>query len=561
MNPLNLLHGLTFANGTTWDQPSGPTDFVVPAVGIVGYISNEGEILDYAMDNIKPTCNAVDGSPELVYKFTLEQSMGFEVMVTGAFPLDDTKTIYEGYTGAVDTLVAIHKAPEDDCSILETPTGADVYCSDDSVPPGALGSRVVGLLLKGTYTLVISSYSPNSFGPHRAFVKFTGNDIRPTSCNGAFCGGDSAGGFCGLWHYFTNVECLIEGETCSRGRCSNCDPSYTSSLDYRSNCAGDQCGFDQCGFSCGNYNGGCLNKRECNLLTRKCKPTTPCDSLVPDCRDNGEGWKSERYCGNDCQLYRIDDKLPDIMAPTESEVKTRLFFQEKDFTPEHCGVREGSVQVPEGITEGETFVGKMMFFDTNTHNIGESFNPPSREKRPDLFTWGECHGHDHFEQFAKFSLKTLQGEAASNERLVKLAYCMEDSQSYLSGPFIPCVATGICEDQSISAGWSDNYYSDLDGQWIDVSALSDGWYVYEVDINYARVFHERSFDNNKMRMLVYIDPQYICSSKANYCDVIIKSDACNSIPTPLPMGVVSPPECEPGNPIECLNGSDIETCI
>jgi len=36
MNPLNILHGLTFANGTTWDQPSGPTDFFVPAKGIVG---------------------------------------------------------------------------------------------------------------------------------------------------------------------------------------------------------------------------------------------------------------------------------------------------------------------------------------------------------------------------------------------------------------------------------------------------------------------------------------------------------------------------------------------
>lgn len=291
-------------------------------------------------------------------------------MVTGVFPKDDTETIYGGYTGSMDPLVAVHSSSDTDCSILDPPTGADYYCSDDSTPPGTLGSRIAGLLKAGSYTLVVSSYSGNSWGPHRVFVKFTGDNRRPTACSGAFCGDDAAGGNCGFFHYFGLDECVNAGETCVSGRCSNCDPGYVS------DCGGKQCGFDQCGLPCGNYNGFCPNKRRCDLQSGDCKPITPCDSLVPDCSgaETGNGEKSERYCGSDCQLYRVDDKLPDLMAPTEIEVKSRLFFQQKSFSPEHCGVVEGSVQVPQGISSGETFVKRMMLFDTNTHNLGESFS-------------------------------------------------------------------------------------------------------------------------------------------------------------------------------------------
>lgn len=206
-----------------------------------------------------------------------------------------------------------------------------------------------------------------------------------------------------------------------------------------------------------------------DVEARQCKPVgSYCNSLVPDCGlEQGNGVKSETYCGTDCQLYRVDQKLPDIIAPTEQEVKERMYFQQKVFNLQHCGVQEGSVKAPDGITADDTFTRRMLFFDTNTHNLGESFQPPPPDRRPDLFVWGECHGHFHFTKYAKFLLRGLEGEAATDDRFVKLAYCMEDSQQYLSGPNIPCYATGTCEAQTISQGWSDNYYFDLDGQWID----------------------------------------------------------------------------------------------
>lgn len=413
----------------------------------------------------------------------------------------------------------MHSSPDTGCDVLESPTGADYYCSDDSSPPGGFGSRLSGLLQPGTYTLIVSSYSANSFGPHRVFVKFTGNALRP-SCAGKFCGDDSAEGSCGLWQYNSELtECLDVNDSCVAGRCSNCAPDVVNSPEYVSDCKGDQCGFDQCGLpvrvqsycflawmfslslhnsnpnmfmhsptQCGNYEGGCPNKRECDEINRQCKPVgMSCDSLVPDCGlEQGNGAKSDRYCGTDCQLYRVDEKVVDLIAPTEEEVKKRMYFQQRSFTLLHCGVVEGSVKPPEGISAEVPFTKRMFVFDTTTHNLGESFSPPKPENRPDIFTWGECHGHYHFEKFAKFLLRDLEGEAVTDDRFVKRAYCMEDSSQYLSGPNIPCYATGTCDSQEISRGWNDNYLFDLDGQWIDLTGLYPGWYIYEVNINYAR---------------------------------------------------------------------------
>lgn len=91
-----------------------------------------------------------------------------------------------------------------------------------------------------------------------------------------------------------------------------------------------------------------------------------------------------------------------------------------------------------------------------------------------------------------------------------------------------------------------------------VSGLSPGWYVYEVDVNYARAFHERSFENNQMKMLVYINPDYVCDEKLNYCDLIVATGACNNLPANLPV----PPECDDAHLLYCggSTGNRISSC-
>jgi hypothetical protein len=262
--------------------------------------------------------------------------------------------------------------------------------------------------------------------------------------------------------------------------------------------------------------------------------------MVPDCNGEKNGLGPSVYCGTDCQWYHVGDPLPDLIATLESEVKDNTFFSTKIFSIQHCGVVEGSI---DATGETGTFTRKMMFFPTNVHNLGDSFKPPAREKRPDLFVWGACHGHDHFLQFAKFGLFDITtGEAITPERFSKLAYCMEDSEAYLVGDKIPCYGSTSCSDQGLSRGYSDFYPSDLDGQWIDLTRLTRGWYKYIINVNYGRVFHERSFENNINQFLLFIDPDNISDVRKNYYQVVKSANACAA----LPEGVATPMECQPG---------------
>ena len=489
-----------------------------------------------AEHNLQPYCNSVESSPEFVFEFEIDGPRGFEIMMTGIDGLD----VYNGYSGTTDTLVAVHYASDRDCASFRL-TGADYLCSDDATPPGSLGSRASGLLpAAGRYTIIASTYAPGAWGPFILWVKFSEDATRPT-CDASFCGTDSASSTCGFTGYLGIAECDLATDSCILGRCSNCDPAYVNSSAYASECQGKQCGVDQSNLLCGKT-GSCPGKRECDELNKKCKPITPCDPFAPDCSGEQKGRGPTKYCGTDCQWYRADDPLPDLIAPLEYEVKNSITFAYKSFTPEHCGVAEGTVNPPAGIIPGETFSRPLMFFDTNAHNLGESFIPPPFEKRPDMFQWGDCHGHMHFSQFARFLLRNGDGSVASDERLTKLAYCMEDSEPWLAGDYIPCAGTRSCDAQGLTRGFSDYYPADLDGQWIDLAnpdlPVTAGWHLYEVEVNFGRIIHERAFDNNINKFWVFVDPSLVSGNPIDYPTMLALGNGCAQ----LPAGV-SVPEC------------------
>ena len=82
---------------------------------------------------------------------------------------------------------------------------------------------------------------------------------------------------------------------------------------------------------------------------------------------------------------------------------------------------------------------------------------------------------------------------------------MEDSYQYLEGSKINCLPAYDCGAQGIQAGWADVYGATLDCQWVDITHLPEGGeFQLAVAINPARVFAEKSFENNEVVIRVRI---------------------------------------------------------
>jgi len=175
-----------------------------------------------------------------------------------------------------------------------------------------------------------------------------------------------------------------------------------------------------------------------------------------------------------------------------------------EILPTSCALSENCVNAP-GIR-------RIVKFATNVANQGTaSFSPPNPPASfPDLFTWGACHGHWHFQGFALFMLTDTSGNVLITGR--KQSYCAEDSfrlvapGTTFSGTAVPCDAQTACDQQGLSVGWTDVYGPDLDCQFLDITGVAPGNYRIKMCTNVGRTFEELSFDNNCASVPFVIPP-------------------------------------------------------
>lgn len=118
------------------------------------------------------------------------------------------------------------------------------------------------------------------------------------------------------------------------------------------------------------------------------------------------------------------------------------------------------------------------------------------------FIWHPRHDHWHFEQFAVYQLWSLS-EYGELQRVVasstKLSYCLIDTD---------IIARSRLDDvrrryygcgrklQGLSVGWGDRYESNLDGQSLEITHLSDGLYALTSTTNPNATLLEADYTNN-----------------------------------------------------------------
>lgn len=128
-----------------------------------------------------------------------------------------------------------------------------------------------------------------------------------------------------------------------------------------------------------------------------------------------------------------------------------------------------------------------------------------------LFEFHPSHGHVHFEGFAQYTLREVDGDGDPGAVVAageKTSFCLLDVEVYdnslggfpLAGQYHDCGAV-----QGISVGWADIYNRSLPDQWIDITDVPDGDYWLEVVIDPDGHVTESDETNNSTAILVTIN--------------------------------------------------------
>jgi len=219
-------------------------------------------------------------------------------------------------------------------------------------------------------------------------------------------------------------------------------------------------------------------------------PTTP-----HYCTTNAECGSGQTCCVTgflgSCQTLAPGQScpLPDLTVSADTAAAS-LFISHQTFDANSCALQEGCVS-----GAGDR---RLLNFSTQTPNLGQADVILGDPTQNPGFQFAPCHGHYHFEGYARYELVDATGAITATGH--KQAFCLLDSQR-ISGDRTPQFHCGF---QGITAGWSDIYGAGLDCQWIDVTNVPAGQYQLRIAINPDHIISESDYSNNTISLPVTI---------------------------------------------------------
>lgn len=187
--------------------------------------------------------------------------------------------------------------------------------------------------------------------------------------------------------------------------------------------------------------------------------------------------------------------LPDLV-PNVTLLAKSAYLQDQAMYYLQCAMEENcaaqtAFNIKRTRHDWHIFKRRLLRFSSSIWNFGTAdFRPDLRKED---WEWHLCHMHYHSMRiFASYDIVDRNGNRVAEGH--KASFCLEDVQC-ISGVVKKFACKGF-SDQGITVGCADDYLHDIDCQWIDITDVKPGNYVFKVHINPEFLVAELDYNNN-----------------------------------------------------------------